>query len=200
MGSFYQMAGSFYQMTGSLYQMTGSFYQMTRSFYQMTESFYQMKQVFYQMAGSFYQMTASLYQMTGSFYQMTRSFYFLLFQLISFEHTLGHYHSVSLKTGGNVLKRKDAGEILFVEGLKSVAQGYAGNGGNFEFLAGNSNLRSFFQFLKESYLSMTGCANGMIIVDKVSSLFALGVAFNEVIRCQCYKTFYGRKLHLFIIS
>jgi hypothetical protein len=94
---------------------------------------------------------------------------------------LGHYHSVSLKTGGNLLKRKEAGELVFVEGLKSVAQGYSGNGGNFEFLAGNSNLlNSLFLFLKETFMSMQSCANGMIVVDKLTSLFSLGVTFKEV--------------------
>ena len=94
---------------------------------------------------------------------------------------MGHYHSVSLKTGGNLLKRREAGEVIFVEGLKSVAEGYSGNGGNFDFLAGNSNfLNGLFLFLKETYLSMKSCSNGMIVVDKLTSLFSLGVPFKEV--------------------
>ena len=60
--------------------------------------------------------------------------YSFFLQIIAFEHTLGHYHAVSLKTGENLLKRKESGEVVFFEALKEVGRGYSGKGGQMSFL------------------------------------------------------------------
>ena len=70
-------------------------------------------------------------------WKIPKSFIELVLQIIAFEHTLGHYHAVSLKTGENLLKRKESGEVVFFEALKSIGEGYAGKGGPINFLQEN---------------------------------------------------------------
>jgi hypothetical protein len=101
--------------------------------------------------------------------------------VIAFEHTLGHYHSVSLKTGENLLKRKETGNLVFFEGLKSVSTGYSGKGGNLLNGSDQLDLSRTFLDLRELYLRMGGASkNGLIVVDKMTSLLSLGIPFQQV--------------------
>ena len=91
---------------------------------------------------------------------------FIFFQIIAFEHTFGHYHAVSLKTGENLLKRKEAGEVVFFEALKEIGCGYSGKGGQMSFL--NSE--------------------GLIDLDQVNlSLLSTFVYINGEMKTSCIK-------------
>jgi hypothetical protein len=83
--------------------------------------------------------------------------------VVSFEHTLGHYHSVSLKTGGNFLKRKECGEAGFVDGLKSVELGYSGSDADLNFWGDRPNLDRFFLRIRDQYLQLCGSGQESIL-------------------------------------
>lgn len=82
------------------------------------------------------------------------------------------------------MKKREAGELIFMEGLKSVAQGYSGKGGVLKFLAGGSDLNDLFGSLRDViHLQTNGLTNGFtIIIDKITSLLLLGVALKDVVK------------------
>ena len=45
--------------------------------------------------------------------------------LVGLEQTLGHYHSVGIKLGVDIIKKQKAGTFVFVDLLKSVCDTYA---------------------------------------------------------------------------
>ena len=40
--------------------------------------------------------------------------------IVGLEHSFGHYHSVGIKLGYNLLKLRENGQVVFYEGLKKI--------------------------------------------------------------------------------
>lgn len=102
--------------------------------------------------------------------QMDRSILFL-----GLEQSLGHYHSVSLKLGRNLLKSRSAGQVMFLEVLKEFAATYR------EGLLSVDRLQQKVRAGVEELLNARPGKGLMIIIDKLSLLQSYGLTNADVL-------------------
>ena len=86
--------------------------------------------------------------------------------VLGLEQSFGHYHSVGLKLGHNLVKLREAGNLVFHEGLRKVLEGggvLAGGSG------GQESLRGLYREVVEA---AAGCQ--VVLVDNLAVLALLG--------------------------
>jgi KaiC/GvpD/RAD55 family RecA-like ATPase len=101
---------------------------------------------------------------------------------LGLEQSLGHYHAVGLKSGINLLKLKESGQLVFLEGLKSIADAYdqTTNDSSFNF-ANGLGVGQLQQHLQRELERLSKDSRVTVIVDKVSLLLSLGVSADAAI-------------------
>ena len=105
---------------------------------------------------------------------------------LGLEHSIGHYHGISLKLGYNLLKAKENGQVVFIEALKDYAKSYINDeDSNFQLLHETEDrLCKMRTILKDSLKSLQKNrqnAESTIIVDKLSMLKSLGFTPSEIV-------------------
>ena len=95
--------------------------------------------------------------------------------LVGLEQSFGHFHSVGLKLGFNLLKLREQKSVLFYEGLKramelglSSSGPLSGAGGDLDNLEDNS----LEELYKEVVAASASCQ--MVVIDNLSILHCLG--------------------------
>ena len=95
--------------------------------------------------------------------------------LVGLEQSFGHFHSVGLKLGFNLLKLREQKSVLFYEGLKramelglSSSGPLSGAGGDLDNLENNS----LEELYKEVVAASASCQ--MVVIDNLSILHCLG--------------------------
>ena len=86
--------------------------------------------------------------------------------VLGLEQSFGHYHSVGLKLGHNLVKLREAGTLVFHEGLRKVVEGggvLARGGG------GQDSLQGLYREVVEA---AAGCQ--VVLVDNLAVLVLLG--------------------------
>eukprot|EP00090_Calanus_glacialis_P015899 TRINITY_DN25013_c0_g1_i1.p1 TRINITY_DN25013_c0_g1~~TRINITY_DN25013_c0_g1_i1.p1 ORF type:complete len:244 (-),score=84.27 TRINITY_DN25013_c0_g1_i1:67-798(-) len=90
--------------------------------------------------------------------------------IVGLEHSFGHYHSVGIKLGYNLLKLREKGQVVFYEGLKKILDSSLADSSTFQ--VDDTGLSS----LKPLYLEISSLItdNTLVILDQVSILTCLG--------------------------
>jgi KaiC/GvpD/RAD55 family RecA-like ATPase len=96
---------------------------------------------------------------------------------LGLSQTFGFYHTVLKKSGVNVVKAKEAGQLVFVDLLKDISETYCNGGVTKTFLG------SVMRRITEEREALSRIRPGKplaVIIDKLSALMALGLARNDV--------------------
>jgi len=90
--------------------------------------------------------------------------------IVGLEQSFGHYHSVGIKLGYNLLKLKESGQVIFYEGLKKILDSNFAESSHFQ--VDEPGLNSL-KFLYQEICSLV-TENTLVVIDQVSILSCMG--------------------------
>ena len=94
---------------------------------------------------------------------------------LGLEQSIGHYHAVGMKSGVNLLKSRESGQIIFVEALKQLSDAYIdGFDTLLDRIAGE-----VFEALTDIVAKRPGI-KVTVIIDKLTLLLSLGFSTRDV--------------------
>ena len=96
--------------------------------------------------------------------------------IVGLEHSFGHYHSVGIKLGYNLLKLRENGQVVFYEGLKKIMDLSLADSSPFQF--DDPDLSSLKPLYQE--ISSLVSDNTLVVLDQVSILTSLGLTIPSV--------------------
>ena len=154
--------------------------------------------------GSFY--LISDYQTDGSF--LVDHFNSLFLKgggnvcFLGLAQSFNHYNSVGNKIGISLSQARENGQLIFIEGLKEICQSMLGdNSAPYTTPFQEDGLRALYQTMK-SKLTVTA-ANGnptLILIDDLSPLLSLGVAWKDLVQFVNYLRVLGRGYNCCLVT
>lgn len=99
---------------------------------------------------------------------------------VGVEQSLGHYHAVGMKTGCNLIKARDSGQLHFVELLKNLGQTYGSDEdletpNSFWHPNGKPNLVNIYKHVEDTLKGLPDNSQPpTVIIDKLSLFLAMG--------------------------
>jgi len=90
--------------------------------------------------------------------------------IVGVEQSFGHYHSVGIKLGYNLLKLKESGQVVFYEGLKKILDLSFAESSHLQ--VDEPNLNSLKCLYQEIFSLVTD--NTLVVIDQVSILSCMG--------------------------
>ena len=97
--------------------------------------------------------------------------------IVGLEHSFGHYHSVGIKLGYNLLKLRESGQVVFYEGLKKILDLSLTD--STTFLLSNDHGISSLKALYQEISSLVS-DNTLVVLDQVSVLTCLGFTTHSI--------------------
>jgi len=88
--------------------------------------------------------------------------------IVGLEHSFGHYHSIGIKLGYNLLKLRESGQVLFYEGLKKIL--------DMSLADSSMSCAGLYQ-----EISSLVSDNTLLVIDQVSILTSLGMTIPSVL-------------------
>lgn len=93
--------------------------------------------------------------------------------IIGMEQSFGHYHSVGLKLGLNLLKLKESGQIIFYEGLKKILELSLNDSDGSNVLSSDNGSQPTLQALYKDIIEQMKDSD-VVVFDNLTILLCLG--------------------------